>query len=121
MAQLFARSICYPYKVIISTTQKALIEASKLYLDVISEKNCFTISIVFANEFALFDAICIRESYSYDFFKTAIVDAAIAIEDGSEENTIKAYALFFLNVAYIELGAEETFDFLLKSHSPDLL
>jgi hypothetical protein len=120
MPNYMLASYATPYKIITSTTQKALLEASNLYLDIISGE--------FVSPFQSFSQMSllylmqyvIRESYSFEFFKEAIEGAAIAIEDSSIENKIKAYALFFLNVTYIELGAEETFDFLLKSHSKDL-
>jgi hypothetical protein len=120
MPNYMLASYATPYKIISNTAQKELIEASKLYLDIISGKIVSPFQSFSQMSLLYLMQYVIRESYSFDFFKKAIEDAALAIEDGSTENTIKAYALFFLNVAYIELGAEETFDFLLKSHSKDL-
>ena len=62
----------------------------------------------------------IREGYSYSFFAKAFEDAALRIDDSSLENETKAYALFFLNVAYIDIGEGETFDFMLSRIQEDL-
>ena len=56
----------------------------------------------------------IRQGYSYSFFAKAIEGAALQIDESSLEEETKAYALFFLNVAYIDIGKKETFDFMLS-------
>lgn len=61
-----------------------------------------------------------RYSYSYEFFIPALEEAALSIDNSSSEEELKAYALFFTNIAYIETGAGKTFDFLLKEHAYDL-
>ena len=64
----------------------------------------------------------IRQGYSYSFFTKAIEEAALRIDDSSLENETKAYALFFLNVAYIDIpksGKSETFDFMLSRIQKD--
>ena len=46
----------------------------------------------------------------------AIEDAALQIEESSLDDETKAYALFFLNVAYVDIdgkGDDDTFDFIL--------
>ena len=65
----------------------------------------------------------IRQGYSYSFFAKAIEEAALRIDDSSLENETKAYALFFLNVAYIDIrnsDKNETFDFMLSRIRKDL-
>ena len=62
----------------------------------------------------------IRQGYSYPFFAKAIEDAALRIDDSSLEKETKAYALFFLNVAYIDISEGETFDFMLSRIQKDL-
>ena len=59
----------------------------------------------------------IRKGYSYSFFMRAIEDAASRIDESTRlEEETKAYSLFFLNVAYIDIpnpDKYETFDFML--------
>ena len=62
----------------------------------------------------------IRQGYSYPFFAKAIEDAALRIDDSSLEKETKAYALFFLNVAYVDISEGETFDFMLSRIQKDL-
>ena len=57
---------------------------------------------------------------SYPFFAKAIEDAALRIDDSSLEKETKAYALFFLNVAYVDISEGETFDFMLSRIQKDL-
>jgi hypothetical protein len=55
-----------------------------------------------------------RDSYSYDFFKAAFESAALQIDASNEPDDVKAVAIFLLNVAYIDIAEDETFDFLLE-------
>ena len=59
----------------------------------------------------------VRENYSYEYFKNAIEDAALEISESREyDDETKAYAIFFLNVTYIDLKGTDSFDFLLKDY-----
>ena len=57
-----------------------------------------------------------REGYSYDFLKRAIEDAVLSIPSGGYDDETMLYALFFLNVTYIQLEEKQSFDFVLKEH-----
>ncbi len=62
----------------------------------------------------------LRSSYSYEFFRKAIEGAVLEIDGGDLDITTKAYALFFLNVIYIDLEGKDSFDLILKEHAKEL-
>jgi hypothetical protein len=107
-----------PYDVITKGVSKTIIESAQLF-----EKIATGTSIL--SQFPkmhllwLFQAL-IRENYSYDFFIPALEDASLQILEENIDDTTKMYALFFLNVAYIDSGAGKTFDFLLKDFAKSL-
>ena len=61
---------------------------------------------------ALFRTI-LRESYSYIFFHIAIEESLLDAEDLKIESEKKALLLFFLNMAYVEVGGVALFDELI--------
>jgi hypothetical protein len=110
-----------PYKVVIDGVAQAMLEAAQLYKDTIDGKYEASPFTSFTRmELLYFMQLLVRTSYSYKFFKVAIEESALQIEDGPYDDDIKAYALFLLNVAYIEIGEKESFDFLLEKHSRNL-
>lgn len=64
--------------------------------------------------------LLVRESYSFRFFREAIEDAALSVDASGDDNATKAYALFLLNVAYIDSGGSDNFDFLLERYDEHL-
>lgn len=57
--------------------------------------------------------ILIRHGYSYEFLKDAMETAALEIDESKQDDDVKAYAIFFLNVAYIDATSDQSLDFLL--------
>lgn len=109
-----------PYKVISEGIEKLVIDASKYYIEVITNKqtSVFThfppmICLYFMN-------YLIQEGLSYDFFIDGLETAALSIASSSVTNDEKAYALFFLNVAFIKLKRDNDFSFLLKDYKHQL-
>ena len=47
-------------------------------------------------------------------------EAALKIDYSNHDEQVKAYSIFFLNVAYIDASTDQSFDFLLKDHSKHL-
>lgn len=110
-----------PYDVICNGITHALIESAKLYNDIISGKYPSSVFAKLPRMHLLYIMQrLMRDSYSFDFFKQALEHAALMIDSAELNDEIKCYALFFLNVAYIDLGAGESFDFLLKNHQDKL-
>jgi len=106
-----------PYAVITEGIERAMLGAANLYLETISgdSNSPFTV-------FSKMDLLCLlqyvlRESYSFDFFIDALEESALKIDEGDYTDHQKAYALFFMNVTFIELGNKDSFDFLLEKYS----
>ncbi|MGI8668462.1 MAG: NACHT domain-containing protein [Aridibacter sp.] len=109
-----------PYDVITQGVSNTIIESAKLYEKLVSGKVSIGLSrLPRMHLLWLFQAL-IRENYSYEFFIPALEHSALSILDEKIDDTTKMYALFFLNVAYIDSGAGKTFDFLLKDFGKSL-
>lgn len=104
-----------PYDVISDGVYNLIKEAANLYNDIVTGglQSPFT-SLPRMHILYIMQRV-IRDTFSYDFFKVAIEDAALKFHDSNLSPELKAYSLFFLNVAYIDLGAEQSFDFMLKA------
>jgi NACHT domain len=109
-----------PYEVITEGVQKVIIEAAELYQKITSGEMTVGLSRLPKMYLLWIFQALIREHFSYDFFITALEDAALSIADENIDNSTKMYALFFLNVAYLESGKGESFDFLLKDFAKTL-
>lgn len=110
-----------PYDVICDAVSNALVECATLYNDIVSGKFPKTPFAKVPRMHVLYIMQrLMRDSYSYDFFKEALEHAALKIDSLQLDNDIKCYALFFLNVAYIDIGAGDSFDFLLKNHHENM-
>lgn len=109
-----------PYHVVEKGVRHIVETAADLYRRIVKEgsqtsfKNLSQMHLLFLLQ------LFIRQGYSYLFFMKAIEDAALRIDDAPAtqiEEESKAYSLFFLNVAYIDIpksNEDETFDFMLS-------
>ena len=105
-----------PYHVVEKGVRHIAVTAAELYQKIIKEGSETSFSNLPRMHLLFLLQLFIREGYSYSFFKNAIEDAALRIDDSLLDNETKAYALFFLNVAYIDIPNDknETFDFMLS-------
>lgn len=115
MSNFLLAAYTTPYKVIETSIKNIMIDSARLYTDIISgKKESFFLNFPQILLLA-FIRIIIRDSYSYEFFKQALEDNAIDISDNNKiEDNLKLYALLFLDMAYIEISGEESFEFLFK-------
>jgi len=120
MANYLLAAYTTPYDKISIAVTKAMEDASKLYTDIALGKITSPMAKLSRMNLLYLMQYVIRQSYSYNYFKEALEETALRIDSDFGDETIKAYALFFANVAYIELGEGDTFDFLLKNHSDNL-
>lgn len=110
-----------PYEVICEGIADSLIEGARLYLDIVSGKYPDSPLTKFTRMQLLYLLQhVLRNSYSYEFLLGALEVAALRIDDMDIANEIKCYALFFLNVAYIDISDGQSFDFLLKNHHENM-
>lgn len=116
MSNYLLAAYASPYNVISDLIRNIMVEASSLYLDIIKGKKETPFSQFSQMTVLWIFQFLMRTNYSYEFFKSAIEDSALKIEASNLEEELKLYSLFFLNVTYLELGQNESFDFLLKSY-----
>ena len=109
-----------PYQVIEEGIRNVAVTAAELYRKIVTQGSEMWFSGLPRMHLLYLLQMFIREGYSYPFFAKAFEDAALRIDDSSLENETKAYALFFLNVAYVDIGEGETFDFMLTRIQKDL-
>jgi hypothetical protein len=103
-----------PYEVIEQGLYDAFLGAARLFWEIATRKTESPLaSLSHMHLFWLLQMV-MRDSYSYPFFKAAMEDAALRINECDEPDEVKAVAIFLLNVAYIDIGDNETFDFLLE-------
>ena len=115
MANFYLAAYATPYDVVADGLSKIFLEAACLFKDIISGKIKAPFKNVSHMGMLYFIQLLVRETYAYDYFKNAIVDAAMIINESKDsDNETKAYAIFFLNVTYIDLKGTDSFDFLLK-------
>ncbi len=106
-----------PYEIIEEGVFNVAQTAARLYRTIVEEGSQLWFKYLSRMHLLCLLQMFVREGYSYKFFARAIEDAALRIDDSTLDNETKAYALFFLNVAYIDIeGIEEgqTFDFMLE-------
>lgn len=116
----FLAAYASPYEVIVKGIATAIADAAELFNLIVEGKIKSPFACLTRMHLLYLMQLIIRQSYSYEFFKSAFEDVALMIEDGPYTENVKAYAIFFLNVVYIDVGGIESFDFLLKGHSRDL-
>ena len=105
-----------PYWVIEEGVLNVAVTAAELYRKIVAHGSELWFSYLSRMHLLYLLQMFIRQGYSYSFFTEAIEYAALVIDDSPLDDETKAYALFFLNVAYIDIsskGNEETFDFML--------
>jgi hypothetical protein len=117
MSNFYLAAYATEYKIIAKGLAKMATDAAYLYKDIIGHKFESIFSKLSIMNILCFLQLVFRQAYAYDYFKSAIVDAALIInEEDSIENDIKAYATFLLNVTLIDLKGTDSFDFLLKDY-----
>ena len=120
MGNYFLAAYSSPYNVITEGVARMAVDAATLFVQIATRQVESPFAWLPQMHLLYLLQMLVRESYSYEFLKPAIEEAALLIDADSISDDIKAYAIFFLNVAYVDLGGEESFDFLLKGHSENL-
>ncbi|MBT3168966.1 MAG: hypothetical protein HN921_17985 [Bacteroidetes bacterium] len=120
MSNYFLAGYSTPYIIVEDNLFKLMIYAAKLYLDIIRKK--IDSPFGFLSEISLLWWIqyILRESYSYEYFEKALDATILKIEESSEEQDTKLYALFFSSLVFLELGNSDSFEYLISNHKTDL-
>ena len=110
-----------PYDVIVEGVKSAVVTAAELFrlISTVGSEGPFGKT---PKMYVLyFLQRMVREGYAHSFLERALEEAALDVEgDPALDHETKAYALFFLNVAIIDLDPSRNFDFLLERYSKEL-
>ncbi len=117
MSNYFLAGYATPYEIIENNLHKTLIDASKLFLDILDKRIRSPFSILSEISLLWWTQYIVRDSYGYDFFKKAIDNVILNIDDSAEADIVKVYALFFTGVISIDLNNDEPFNFLIDKYS----
>lgn len=120
MSNYLLAAYATPYNDVSQATTNIMVEASELFDEITSKKLESPFAKLSHMQLLQLMSYLMRGNYSYDFFKQSLEDSAIRIADGPLPDLIKAYALYFLNITYIELGAGDSFDIVLKQFTDNL-
>lgn len=104
-----------PYQVITHGIEEAALSLSRIYRDVTAGINAqLELDKMPQMQLLWLMQYFFKHRYGYPFFENAIPNAVETIVLSSQDKDIKAFAVFFLSVAYKELGGKDNFDFLLS-------
>lgn len=113
MANILLAGYATPYKSVKNIIQNIFVDISEYLESVISGKTILfnkysTMRILF------FFRLMMDYEYSRPFFKRAIEESLIEVEDLDIEDNVKATSLFLLDIAYRTLGGENIFEGMIK-------
>ncbi|MDR3548208.1 MAG: NACHT domain-containing protein [Candidatus Pacebacteria bacterium] len=117
MSNFFMAAFQTEYKVIIDGVRQIITEAANFYKDILLHKLDTKLDSFPEMHLLCFFQQVLRQGYSYSFFSEAVESAAIEIANSHEDDDVKAYALFFLNVIFIDMKKKDSFDWLLKDYA----
>lgn len=120
MPDYLLASYATPYETIEEAVADAALRAARLLQDLLDGKLTSPFSMGSRMAVVYFFQLLMRQGYSYKFFAKSLEGAALRVDDAADSDRIKAFAMFFLNVAAIDNGTVESFDFLLKKYSSTL-
>lgn len=117
MSNFFMAAFQTEYKVISEGVKNMILEAARFYKAILQHKVKTELEQFPEMHLLCFFQQVLRDGYSYSFFSDAVEAAAIEIANSNEDDDIKAYALFFLNVIFIDMQKRTSFDWLLKDYA----
>jgi len=120
LSNFFLAAHTTPYSFFKENMYIIFIEAARYYVDdILREKR--SILSKFPQLIALWwFQLIIKESYAFNFFKDALEETVLIIDDMNIEETTKIYSLFFLGTLGLRLEIFEPFKFLLSKYREKL-
>jgi hypothetical protein len=120
LSNMFLAANETPYSFFQENLYKVFLNAAEIFVEDISIK-CNSFFSGFPKLVALWwIQFIIRESYDFDFFKKALEDTALILDDMVIDEKVKIYSLFFLGTLSLRLGVYEPFNFLLEKYKEKL-
>ena len=116
LSNIFLAAHTTPYSFFKDNLYIVFTDAARLYVDdVLKEKK--SIFAKFPQLIALWwIQLVIKECYAFNFFKDALEETALIIDDMNIDDTNKIYSLFFLGTTGLKLKIYEPFRFLLTKY-----
>lgn len=117
----FLASYLTPYNKISKGVLSSYIDAGKLYVDIIKGNTDIPLKEFTPVALLCIFTRCLSNNYCYDFFKPALEDMSVAIEQHNELGEHIDYAKFFIAATLNELGDKNAFDELIESNKLDII
>lgn len=115
MSNYFLAAFSSPYEIVEKNLYKIFIEAAQLYEDILAGKSKTKLASLSEMHLLWLMQMIIRSSYSYGFFKKAIDNVKVQIEDDlSLPPQSKAVAHLMAAVTSMDLGEKNPFDFIIE-------
>lgn len=117
----YLASYLTPYSKITKGVLLSYIDAGKLYVDILKGNTDIPLKEFSPVALLCIFTKCLSNNYSYDFFKSALVDLSHQIEQYEEIGEHIDYARFFIASTLNELGDESAFDCLVENNKLGVL
>ena len=117
----YLASYLTPYSKITRGVLLSYIDAGKLYVDILKGNTDIPLKEFSPVALLCIFTKCLSNNYSYEFFKSALVDLSVQIEQYEEIGEHIDYARFFIASTLNELGDESAFDCLVENNKLGVL
>lgn len=105
-----------PYHIVEEGVYTAMLEAAELFKGIVDGRIKSAFGVLPRMQLLYFMQLVMRDNYGYEFLARALEDSALRLDE-LHSDPRAPYALFLASVAYIDSGAEASFDFLLEEFS----
>jgi len=117
----YLASYLTPYDKITKGVLSSYIDAGKLYVDILNGKTNIPLKEFTPVALLCIFTRCLSNNYCYDFFKAALEDLTVKINQQDEIGEHIDYAQFFIAATLNELGDKNSFDSLIENKKLDIL
>jgi len=117
----YLASYLTPYNKITKGVLSSYIDAGKLYVDILKGNTDIPLKEFSPVALLCIFTKCLTNNYSYEFFKTALEDLSVQIEQHEEIGEHIDYARFFIASTLNELGDKSAFDGLVENNKLGIL
>lgn len=117
----YLASYLTPYNKITQGVLNSYIDAGKLYVDIVSGNTDVALKEFSPVALLCIFTKCLSNNYAYDFFKSALEDLSVAVDNEKEIGKHMDYAKFFIASTLNELGDKSAFDEIISNNNLDIL
>ncbi|MDT3525415.1 hypothetical protein ROM83_15605 [Cronobacter sakazakii] len=117
----YLASYLTPYNKITKGVLSSYIDAGKLYVDILKGNTDIPLKDFSPVALLCIFTKCLSNNYSYEFFKSALEDLSVQIEQHEEIGEHIDYARFFIASTLNELGDKNAFDNLVENKQLGIL